>query len=237
MTFSLSWFQVTVHACSSAVTPICLAFPKNANYSERERGKLINWGGLGRSLEFCSWAVKPCITEKRLALQLKWLLAPLNLLCWSFNLGHDKAEIIADHVYSPLRPTLRNQSRFSHSGCSVLPLAFVSALLSLQRLFTDFTHTVTEWRVVLPHWWAEPETLVASLWLSLSCWRPAGWVDCSGSSPATGSWGAPQTQRSCKLLIQMSRCLFFHNLHQETKLILLVWLHLLSESLFGFFCD
>lgn len=85
-------------------------------------------------------------------------------------------------------------------------------LAPLYTLFKDFTHTVTEWRVVLPRWWAEPETLAASLWLSLSCWRPAGWVDCSGSYPATGSWGALQTQRSCNLLIQMPRCLFFSQL-------------------------
>lgn len=72
MPFLPPWFQVVGHACSSAVTLIWLAIPQNTNHCEREWSKLIKWGGL----EFCSWAVKPCITEKRLALRLNWLSGP-----------------------------------------------------------------------------------------------------------------------------------------------------------------
>lgn len=124
------------------------------------------------------------------------------------------------------------------AACSGLCLALSTATIQTLRTHSDGMAYV----VVLPRWWAEPETLAAWPGLSRSCWRPAGWEDYSGSSPATGSWDAPQTQRSCYLITQMSKVLdFIFSLyfHKETKLIFAClcggYIYYLSICFLGFF--
>lgn len=170
-------------------------------------------------------------------------MAPLNPMCWSFNLGHDKGQ---DHSWPQLSPissiSLERElflppRLLGAAACSGLWLALSTATIQTLRTHSDGMAYV----VVLPRWWAEPETLAAWPWLSLSCWRPAGWEDYSGSSPATGSWDAPQTQRSCYLITQMSKVfdfIFFPLLSQRNKTyfcLFVWWLHLLSQYLFFVF--
>lgn len=144
-------------------------------------------------------------------------MAPFNPKCWSFNLDMTEAEIKADHI----SPTSSVYLELQHlcTGCFVMN-GFTKALwlLSLLLYFSvSFSlssylslpqrdaHTSFWWVKVFgasPHWWAVPETLAASLWLSRSCWQRAGWEDCNDSFLATSSWDAPLSRRCCYLVKQ-----------------------------------
>lgn len=130
-----------VRAHGSGVTAIWLAFPQNTNYSEREWGKLINQGGLEWSLECCSWAVKPCITEKHLAQRLKRLYGPPQSDVLKFQSG------TRQRPRSQLTTSIPHFIHLSRTwATSPTQAAEASVLLCLQWLFKHFAHTLAEWR-------------------------------------------------------------------------------------------
>lgn len=178
------------------------------------------------ALSFCSWAVKPCITEKRLTQRLKRLYGSSQSHVLKFQSGtrqrpRSQPTPVIPHFIHLSGTTVERflpPRRLCSAACSGLCLALPTSTIQTLRTHSDGMAYV----LVLPRWWAEPETLAAWPGLSRSCWRPAGWEDYSGSSPATGSWDAPQTQRSCYLITQMSKVLDFISpryFHKETKLI------------------
>lgn len=153
-------------------------------------------------------------------------------MCWSFNLDMTAAEITADQI----SPTSSIHLELQHlcTGCFVingipqalwLLLWLVYQTLSFNLFFSLSlfvsaserrthmnVHPFSWWVRVFgasPHWWVEPETLAASLWLSRSCWLRDGWVDCNDPFLATSSWDAPLSQHCCYLVTQFCSAITF----------------------------
>lgn len=101
--------------------------------------------GLWESLEFCSW--ESAVNHRNI------FMAPLNPMCWSFNLDMTKAAISADNIYPPLHPSPKNYSWFpTQSLCLFLndPLPVLLFLYPWQ-LFNLFAHILAEGRDVWLH--------------------------------------------------------------------------------------